>query len=497
MKINQPVTQHEYELPDGATIISRTNKKGVISWCNDLFAEVSGFAREELIKQNHNIVRHPDMPTLIFADLWRTLQAGRSWTGIVKNRRKNGDFYWVRAMVTPVPDGSGYTSVRIKPTRQDIQNAESLYRRIHAGEKITLREGKVVQHSVSNFINRVSLSTRLWWMVGLPIVLTIVLIVTGLLALNQTAGSLRSVYEDRLLPINRLNKINDLSQMSLIDLMIALHEGDKTRANPYLQDIQQHKLAIDQLWKEYSQTQHSPTETTLAADHDAKRTAMWAVLLKATDKVSVGEFDQAENIIKQELIPIRPIQEQSIDALINFHTQYAEKEYRQATSLYADTQLDDVLLGVLGSVIAIGLAALTIRHIRRYLQSIVKETHAIATGDLTHDMPISNHDELGDLVSEIAIMRNSLLELIASVKQSATTVRQSSERVVQSARCSMLAIEAQGVESFGVAAAVKQLTASIQQVEHNAGEALNISHTSSQQSGVSNGLENFPQKSVE
>lgn len=105
MRTNLPITQQEYVLRDGATIVSRTDLKGKITYINDDFLEASGFTTSELIGQPHNLVRHPDMPEEAFADLWKTLQAGKPWTGLVKNRRKNGDHYWVVANATPVREG--------------------------------------------------------------------------------------------------------------------------------------------------------------------------------------------------------------------------------------------------------------------------------------------------------------------------------------------------------------------------------------------------------
>jgi len=117
--------------------MSVTDAKGRIRLANNAFVEVSGFTREELTGQAHNIVRHPDIPASVFADMWKTLQAGVPWTGIVKNRRKNGDHYWVRANATPVQrDGRiiGYVSVRTEPTRGEIDGAEALYRLMRSGK---------------------------------------------------------------------------------------------------------------------------------------------------------------------------------------------------------------------------------------------------------------------------------------------------------------------------------------------------------------------------
>lgn len=150
MRNNMPVTDTEYELKDGLSIVSKTDTKGRITYVNPYFVEVSGFTEEELVGAPHNIVRHPDMPPEAFADLWGTLKSGMPWTGLVKNRRKNGDYYWVLANVTPVREGNqtvGYMSVRTKPGRDLVRAAENLYRTFREGRAgaVTLRGGAVAR----------------------------------------------------------------------------------------------------------------------------------------------------------------------------------------------------------------------------------------------------------------------------------------------------------------------------------------------------------------
>lgn len=135
MRTNLPVTQREVNMRKGGRLITTTDLKGVITYCNDEFVEISGFSEAELVGQAHNIIRHPDMPQAVFADMWRYLNAGKAWMGVVKNRAKNGDHYWVSAYVTPIQQNGrmvGYESVRVEPTREDIARAEKLYGRIAA-----------------------------------------------------------------------------------------------------------------------------------------------------------------------------------------------------------------------------------------------------------------------------------------------------------------------------------------------------------------------------
>ena len=133
---NQPVTRTRREIPDGNYIVSTTDLQGHITSVNDTFVQVSGFGREELLGQPHNIVRHPDMPTAAFQDLWATLKRGDLWHGLVKNRCKDGGYYWVDANVSPVREGgrvTGYLSVRSRPTVAQVDEAEALYARMNAG----------------------------------------------------------------------------------------------------------------------------------------------------------------------------------------------------------------------------------------------------------------------------------------------------------------------------------------------------------------------------
>ncbi len=128
-----PVTGREVDYPDGDTLVSTTDAKGVITHCNEAFVRISGFDYDELIGQPHNLVRHPDMPPEAYRDMWATIGRGRPWSSVVKNRCKNGDHYWVLANVTPVMSGGkprAYMSVRLKPTREQVRQAQALYQRI-------------------------------------------------------------------------------------------------------------------------------------------------------------------------------------------------------------------------------------------------------------------------------------------------------------------------------------------------------------------------------
>lgn len=183
MRKNLPVTNREHPFPTGSTLVSTTDVKGRILYCNPIFIEVSGFTKEELLGQPHNIIRHPDMPSEAFRDMWETISSGKPWSAPVKNRRANGDHYWVMANATPLldPNGSptGFMSVRTEATREQIENAENLYAQMREeadqGKRtLVLREGRLVNLTPAG---RVAESTRLGLSTKLFLMLLVMLVI--------------------------------------------------------------------------------------------------------------------------------------------------------------------------------------------------------------------------------------------------------------------------------------------------------------------------------
>ncbi len=194
MRNNLPVTDQEYVMPDDVLLASKTDLKGLITYCNDDFIEASGFTEKELIGAPHNLVRHPDMPAEAFADLWQTLKAGKPWAGLVKNRRKDGGFYWVEANVTPIYEDNqliGYMSVRYKPSAEQIAAASTLYAAMRAGRsKLKIEEGNLVNaglfHTLAHLFQNSSVKLRLGWLVGMMMLLMLALGTYNLLGMKSS-----------------------------------------------------------------------------------------------------------------------------------------------------------------------------------------------------------------------------------------------------------------------------------------------------------------------
>ncbi len=259
MKTNLPVTQRAAAFPHGRYIVSRTDLKGITTYVNDTFVKVSGFSREELVGKNHNVVRHPDMLEGAFAWLWDTIKQGRPWRGIVKNRCKNGDYYWVDALVVPVFKNNeviGYMSVRTEPTRQQITDAESFYQK--------LKEGKA-SIPKTELWKRISLKVKLKSMVafllglqvaggivhqfgaslGISLETTSLILQAFGIAGIAASAALLVTHSQMLTIINRIvGRLDNIAQGDLTDEIPLSREDELGKLNDSLVTMQTHLKAM-------------------------------------------------------------------------------------------------------------------------------------------------------------------------------------------------------------------------------------------------------------
>jgi aerotaxis receptor len=216
MRINEPVTNREVEFPADRPLVSRTDTGGRIVFVNKAFTDVSGFTAEELVGSPHNIVRHPHMPQAAFADLWATIKQGHPWEGVVKNRTKSGDFYWVSANVTPVVENGKvieYISIRSKPTRQQIALAEAAYAAMRAGTAtgLGLRRGELVRTGPMQTLRTawMSVSGRLAVILAVAILTLGLVGWLGLQGMGRSQEALRQIHDSSVRDAARITEIRD------------------------------------------------------------------------------------------------------------------------------------------------------------------------------------------------------------------------------------------------------------------------------------------------
>jgi methyl-accepting chemotaxis protein len=194
---NQTLTQNEYVVREGALIVSITGADGKIVAVSPEFIQVTGYSNEELIGKDHGLLRHPDTPQAVYDDLWKTLKSGRPWSGLIKNRRKNGDYYWDISSVTPLREG-GTLSIRTRPSAQQVRDSEALFHKLREGTDKTLQlsEGRPYRASRWNSVNplrNLSEQAQRWLDTGFGV--AVLMLATALLLYPQLPGGaqLRSV----------------------------------------------------------------------------------------------------------------------------------------------------------------------------------------------------------------------------------------------------------------------------------------------------------------
>ena len=393
MKINMPVTQHEVELKDSLQIVSKTDLKGVITFVNRDFLDVSGFAEDELLGHSHNVVRHPDMPAKAFADLWDTVKSGKPWIGIVKNRCKNGDHYWVEATVSPyVENGqlAGYISVRGKANRQQIEGAMRYHQILKEGQSwFQSLKGKY-----NTFKRNFTLKSRIISIFVVVALSSLGLGYNGLTGIESSNERLSSVYQDRVIPLQQLKVVADMYAVNIVDTSHKVRNGNLTWAQGE-ENVDNALKEVDKQWKAYTATYLVDEEKKLVAEAEplfVKANAVTATLqniLRSQDNKRMAEFTTSE------LYPaIDPLSDK-ISQLTNLQLKVAGDEYAAAEANYIHKRNLSVALILVGLGLAGILGWMLYNAIMPRVQDAVRYLLSSAQG-IEHEAVIrtGHRDEL-------------------------------------------------------------------------------------------------------
>jgi len=395
MRSNGPVTNREVEMVDGDLLVSKTDTGGRITFVNDAFIAISGFSEQELLGAPHNLIRHPDMPKEAFADLWATVKAGRPWEGLVKNRCKNGDHYWVRANVTPmVEDGqvTGYISIRSKPSRDDVAAAEGLYAAMRAGTagNREVRGGAVQRTGLLATARHWFDSVRGRLILAFSMMLILQLVIGGIGMKGIDDGHVRMAHlnEEAVVHMRRLKIVSDAYAVFIVDASHKVRNGNFTWEEG-IRSIDKAHADIKKEWGDFTSSDMDDDERALiakvspllgAADAtvDALRTAM-----KAQDRSAL------DMVVKDKLY-------QTIDPVSDIISQLAEIQLAHGPEALEESEAEHDKLLLIQSVIGIIGLALTVVAglwllvtIRRPMVAMRAAFDAIAAGrmDQPIDMP--------------------------------------------------------------------------------------------------------------
>lgn len=481
MRNNQPVSQREIELNVDDFLVSRTDTKGRITYANPAFIDISGFERAELIGAPHNLIRHPDMPPAAFENLWQTVKTGETWRGLVKNRCKNGDHYWVNASVTPiVEDGQvvGYTSVRVHASREAIAQAEQAYAEIREGrnKRRYLDKGQLRQKGVIQRLARVRLDTIRAKLVGMIMVAGVLLLVSGglgLYGLNASGERLAQLNNDGLRDVIRLQQI-DQTIAQTRQAMIEPERMDLINQRFEMgESIEESAADVAAVWQEYYSRDVNMTE--LSSEFDQQLQAfLQNGMGQAASVLQAEETYQAFTGL-DAVISVMTNDGRALSGMVN---QLIAQKQLSAEAMAIDAQQGQVaMVGAQATVLGVGLLLLiligvvTLRAIVRPLQSATRFTLQIAGGNLATKVPPPRRDEVGQLMDSLNTMRKSLSSIIADVKSGIDVVTPAAQDIASGNEELSSRTEQQAASLQQTASSMEEMTATVRQNSENAQEA--------------------------
>ena len=481
MRNNQPVTGRELLLEPNVVIISRTDAEGRITFANDDFLRTSGFSLDELIGENHNILRHPDMPAEAFRDLWTTLRRGRPWSGLVKNRCKNGDHYWVRASVT-ANAGGGYMSVRVPPERAEVAAAEALYGRMRSDPALRLHEGQPARRGVARLVERVATAAD---RVPIGRRLLLVMVVVMLMLAGALVDSLHSAR--RIETEYRSHISADISRQVTFDKLYAqgLQMGQALRNvmldpdNPKAFD--NYAKAAENFEKLIASARDEDKRlfnSGLPERIDALRGEQRRIHEQLFALVKSGQLDAARALLNKDETPKwREISDLLLDEIKRLDELSPQLLEKLATQSDAAVQRSIALaLGamILGTLIAAAMLS-RIAHQASRARAIIA---AVAHGRLTETIHPGGEDELAEILTDVALLRNRLHEAISLIQQSAGSLAEYSERLGSASAATLEAAQSQSENIVAMSATVEELSVTTDEMSSNAREAMQAARES-------------------
>ncbi|MFC0312509.1 methyl-accepting chemotaxis protein [Chromohalobacter canadensis] len=488
MRNNQPVTQREHELADEDYLLSRTDLKGVITYANPAFVEISGFTYDELVGSPHNIVRHPDMPPLAYENLWATLKKGEIWGGLVKNRCKNGDFYWVHATVTPIFEGGevvGYTSVRVKPTAKARAEAERTYAAMSAGKRrgVKLERGQIQHTGVLARLKSLKFNTfkgRLVTMVVAAVLMLAVSSVLSMVSLQRAGDKLQALSEQGLEDVARLQQIDQLMSKGR-DLV------DKPVSNPASGDMEAVTAEAEELMTSLSETWSAYYDGRPANHTDAAESFNASVerylddgMQVVLDTLNAGDFYEAYVAYNDVLEGQREEVSGQLNSLVDEKRNDAMSMATEAAETQHEMLMWQAGVFIFGMVVLVVLGIITVRSTLRPVREALDFSLQIAAGNLGASLKEGKQDEIGRLTRALDTMRRSLGNIVKEVNENVGVVTPATRNIAEGNEDLSSRTEQQAASLAQTASSMEEMTATVKQNADNARQASQLSSTASE-----------------
>ncbi|GEN29457.1 hypothetical protein HVA01_31030 [Halovibrio variabilis] len=481
MRDNQPVTQREYALSDETVLISRSDLKGNITYANPTFVEVSGYSRDELIGAPHSLLRHPDMPEAAYADFWKTIQAGATWQGVVKNRRKNGDHYWVHATVAPLRDGErlvGFTSVRRKASAKAVDRAEKIYAEIREKGKsrhYALANGTLRRKGLTGMLSRFqisSLKAKLTSMVVASLLLLCLSGGLGVYAVMVSGERLETLNHSGLGEVASLQRIERYIGQTVETLEPAVRSPRRADLEAVNADIGQYTDAMQVLWADYYAGDAVTAEA--AQTFDSALTTWGTAVQTALVAIEEGNGFAAFEAFNDIVVPTTESLREMNDTLVEQVRAEAEALVTQAQSGRQQLLIAQLVLLAVGFCVMIGLSVLILKSVFRSLSGARYITFQIAAGNLAARERRQTNDELGELLYSLDTMRFSLSSIVGDVESRVSVVTPAIQQIAAENEELASRTEQQASSLQQTASSMEEMTSTVQQNTDNARQATDL-----------------------
>ena len=425
MKMNAPITDIEYVLTETDSIVSKTDLKGTITYASNDFIRISGFSKEELLGSPHNIVRHPDMPAEVFNDLWRSMKKGYPRSALIKDRCKNGDFFWVWANVAPIYEHDrlvGYISVRSKPSREQIAKAEVAYRKFREGTagNLKIRDGKIVKKTWLGDLSleNISIKTRVWIIIAVMSILPMIIGGMGLLSMNKDSASLRTVQKHHLLSVINIAQVQKLILTNQVRLAACLFEQNPELIQKNIAEVEQNIAIIDQSLAMHLDNSLHPAEKTLLDKLTADRKLYLSEGIQpVVAALRNNETAQAAKLISNKVNPLYQPVAEGIEKLSQLQIDDTDEEFNAGLLRYYSTRQNAGILIVLSVFVVMWLNFSLLRSILRRLKSTTSHFVQIAEGNYSALIDIKGRDEVSTVMAALKSMQIKLGFDVAEAKR--------------------------------------------------------------------------------
>jgi PAS domain S-box-containing protein len=438
MRNNQPINDIEYVLSETQSPISRTDANSIITFVNADFIEASGFSEEELIGQPHNMVRHPDMPPEAFADMWSYLKSGRSWTGMVKNRRKDGSFYWVLANASPMWENGeavGYASVRMKPPAKLLDPVQSAYSHMRSGNTSGLRieRGRIVQPGMKGYwdsFRDLKIAGRLNVLIAVMVLIGFAIGLIGVNGVRIANSQVQAMYREGAQATAYLDTIARAQFRTQMTISDALHSATPEIAKAAIDSIAKDNALISQTWKTYLAIGHEANEKKIQ-DAFEEQTLKYQdeVTKPALLALSGNDFTSLKRIYQEQLKVQFVGLNNNIDEQIATQDVNSKEALKEAADRYHEVLWEASIASLLGAALSIYAGIRLRKSMIGPLSQAVGLSKQIAVGALNNTIEPNGHDESAELMAALFAMQRSLASLAKSVHSSAALINAESSEI--------------------------------------------------------------------